>query len=95
MQRRDLRMQAQSEQHKNRKDYVEQLKVDYEMVFGSPAGKRVLKDILVGCNMYRSSFTSDPYNTAFNEGARFIGLHIQNMVEGKNKQKVKQERAVR
>ncbi|MGV3278557.1 hypothetical protein ACFX5K_02800 [Rickettsiales bacterium LUAb2] len=43
--------------------------------------KEVLKDLAVYCNINKSSFVvNDAYQTAFNEGARDVFLHIIEMV---------------
>lgn len=50
---------------------------DYQQVFGSEAGQRVLTDILYDCGIISSSYVQgDPHSTCFNEGRRSMGLKI-------------------
>lgn len=51
----------------------------YRSLFGSPAGDgaRVLADLARYCRAGTTSFVAgDPHQTAFNEGARDVFLHI-------------------
>ncbi len=46
----------------------------------SLSSKYVLKDLASYCNVYSTSYVQeDPYQTAFNEGARDVFLHILEM----------------
>lgn len=49
----------------------------YHAVFNSPEGKEVLKDLAQFCGSMKSSFSPDPYQTAFREGRREVWLRIQ------------------
>jgi hypothetical protein len=49
---------------------------DYQTVFGTPEGQRVLKDILRRAGVTHPKFNSDPMVTAFNEGARHFASSI-------------------
>ena len=56
-------------------------KADYEVVFASKAGNRVLADLMVQFHMGRSShITGDSHETAFREGERHVVLHILDMM---------------
>ena len=56
-------------------------KADYETVFSTRHGQRVVADLMSQFNYGRSSHTpGDPYETAFREGERHVILHILNMV---------------
>ena len=58
---------------------------NFKMVFGSDIGKSVLADLLLESNVNGVSFIpgfSD--QTAFNEGARSIGVYIQSMISLSN-----------
>jgi len=55
------------------------MKMDYESVFTSEAGLRVLEDLKKSSFFYMSSFTPDSMQTAHNEGARRLVLHIEAM----------------
>ena len=57
-------------------DNRKQLKTDYEIVFGSAEGKRVLNDIIRNTHILEPVFDVDPNRTSFNEGARNEGLRI-------------------
>lgn len=45
-------------------------------ILSTPASRAWLHDLLVTCHVFHSSFTLDPYATAFNEGQRSIGLQL-------------------
>jgi hypothetical protein len=49
-------------------------------VLDTYAGRAVLWDILFSCGIYRTSFTGDPFTTAFKEGARNMGLSLQEKI---------------
>ena len=69
-------------------DYYNQLKSDYERVFSTTEGKRVLDDIMISGYMTKTSFNSEsPYITAKNEGLRSLALHIKFMAEKENEYK--------
>ena len=48
----------------------------YRRCFDSEDGKLVLKDLFKSCHMMTSTMDKDPYETAFNEGARSVVLRI-------------------
>lgn len=75
-------MQQQNPLEAKRKaeDKIKKLKDDYEKVFGTEAGQRVLEDIKVSGYYTRSSFSqTSPYVTSHNEGKRELALHIEYM----------------
>lgn len=52
-------------------------KEDYETVFSTDAGQRVIADLMSKFNIGRSSHTpGDPYETAFREGERHVVMNI-------------------
>lgn len=52
-------------------------KDDYNFVFGSEEGQRVLSDIIRSCHMLSPTyFPGDPHQTAFQEGERNFALKI-------------------
>lgn len=56
---------------------VDQVDGDYQHVFGSEEGERVLRDLMKGaCIWGESSYDPNPYATAYNEGRRSIILQI-------------------
>jgi hypothetical protein len=63
---------------KNLEEYIS-LKQDYAHIFSSETGKRVLKDLMDKLKVFNLSYDKQN-STAFNEGKRFAGLHIANMV---------------
>ncbi|MEA2036819.1 MAG: hypothetical protein U9O94_04885 [Nanoarchaeota archaeon] len=60
--------------------YYKKLKHDYETVFSTGEGKRVLEDIKrCGFVFKTSMIQGDSHATAFNEGRRELALHIDYM----------------
>ena len=60
-------------------DYIAKMKSDYESVFSSPAGQRVVEDIKKSAFIYKTSFNTDALMMAKNEGKREIALNIEFM----------------
>ena len=57
------------------------LRVIYNDLFTSEAGKKVLGDLEARCNWRTSSYVAGDANaTAFEEGKRAVLLHIYNML---------------
>tara|TARA_R100001463_G_scaffold8821_1_gene26828 strand:- start:360 stop:569 length:210 start_codon:yes stop_codon:yes gene_type:complete len=63
---------------------LKQLEGDYKTTFSTKEGERVLAD-LESAYYHRSSFTKDPYETAFNEGSRAVVVRILNLIRRRNK----------
>lgn len=83
------RQQQQEQRYKKLKD-------DYEKIFTTPAGKRVLEDILISGNIYRGSFVKDdPYGTHFEEGKRELALHIKFMAEPQPEENEESKKAIK
>jgi hypothetical protein len=58
------------------------LKDDYRQTFSGEAGQRVLADLLRVCRVSHPTFAPGvPDMTAFNEGARSVGLRILKHLE--------------
>jgi hypothetical protein len=55
-------------------------KIDYFITFSSKEGERVLAD-LTSAYYHRSSFSKDPYETAFKEGQRAVIVRIINLLK--------------
>ena len=55
--------------------------IDYKTTFGTDSGKRVLYNLIKTCGYQLSSFSDDPYTTAFKEGQRNAVLHILNKLK--------------
>lgn len=52
----------------------------YRALLASPEGKLMLRDLAAYCRVGQSSFVAgDPHQTAFNEGARDVFLHVAEM----------------
>jgi len=63
---------------------LKQLEGDYETTFSTKEGERVLAD-LESAYYHRSSFTKDPYETAFNEGSRAVIVSTLHLIRSRNK----------
>ena len=55
---------------------AEQRKVDYNVVFGSEHGKRVLEDIMTYCHVLEPLSTKDPNEILIREGRRDVANMI-------------------
>ncbi len=62
----------------------------YQAVFAQPQGREVLHDLLREAGMFSTSQTTDPYQTAFNEGKRYIALFVLNRLRMDNLDHVQQ-----
>ena len=51
-------------------------KAAYEVVFGSPEGRKVLHDMMLEAHVLNPVFNPDPYITAFNDGNRNAVLRV-------------------
>lgn len=58
---------------------IAKLKVDYEALFSSDVGQRVLEDILLSCGVKKSYFSNDALEMARSAGRQEVGLHIEFM----------------
>lgn len=57
-----------------------QLAMDYRDFVASDAGQRIMRDLAQYCRVGHTSFVAgDPHQTAFNEGARDVFLHVAEM----------------
>lgn len=65
----------------NHKDRLAKLKVDYEQVFSTDAGKRVLEDIAKSGKLQRPSYSNDANELLIDEGRRDLAFHIVDMAE--------------
>jgi len=62
-------------------EQAKQLVRDYQYVFGSPDGLRVLKDLSKQCYEHELTFVNEnPLGTAFSEGKRYVILHIRRLL---------------
>lgn len=66
---------------------IEELKLSYRRVFNTDDGEVVLRDLKSRFGFETTTFSGDPYETAFNEGQRAAVLLIVRMLsEGKEPQ---------
>jgi len=66
---------------------IEELKLSYRRVFNTEDGGVVLSDLKSRFGFEATTFSGDPYETAFNEGQRAAVLLIVRMLsEGKEPQ---------
>jgi hypothetical protein len=54
---------------------------DFQHVFGSDAGQRVLRHLEEFCGLQSDGFAPDPYINAYNAGRRSVGVFILNWLE--------------
>lgn len=59
---------------------LQQLKKDYVATFSTEAGKKVFADLEKTCFVNRTTFSTMAGRTLFNEGMRFVVVHIKNMM---------------
>ena len=69
--------------NKTSDEELKQQKIDYLVTFNSKEGERVLAD-LTSAYYHRSSFSKDPYETAFKEGQRAVIVRILNLLKEDN-----------
>ena len=62
-------------------EYQRQMKLDYERVFSTDEGKRVLEDMKKSSSFYKTSFDQDARVSAYLEGARAFVLNVVIMSE--------------
>ena len=72
---------------------VDELKSDYEAIFSTEVGQRVLSDIKMSACVYRSHFSTDAMEMARDEGKRILALHIDYMATPREEKKL--ESAIR
>jgi len=68
----------------NEKDDLKELKAQYNITFASKEGETVLAD-LKSAYYHRSSYSNNPYETAYREGQRSVLIRVINLMkENKN-----------
>lgn len=68
-------------------DKIKELKLSYRRTFNTDDGVKVLQDLKSRFGFETTTFSGDPYETAFNEGQRAAVLLIVRMLsEGKEPQ---------
>ncbi len=53
---------------------------DFKWILSNRRGRRFIWRLLEQAGVFRTSFTSDPHSTAFNEGQRNAGLRILDLI---------------
>lgn len=66
---------------------LDKLKVDYENLFSSDVGKRVLNDLLLSCGVDKSCFSVDALEMARKAARQEVGQHIEYMSTPEKKEK--------
>jgi hypothetical protein len=65
----------------DREDKRKQLIMDFQSTFATESGKRVLENLSKECYENAVTFVrSDSYGSAFNEGKRYVMLHIRRIL---------------
>jgi len=59
---------------------IENLRAAYRLVFSTPDGERVLKDLQARCNFLQTTWSDKPNETYFLEGQRHVVLWIMSMM---------------
>ena len=54
---------------------------DYQILFSSEVGLRVLKDLKIICGLNSACYVDNPHRTAFNLGCRNVGLYIKAQID--------------
>jgi hypothetical protein len=76
-------------------DVSNALKKDYEDLFSSACGKRVLKDIMLSGVMERSAFHTDALIMAASCAKQDFARHIAQMAEPKEKEVKRPKKAIK
>ena len=66
---------------------IEELKLAYRRTFNTEDGEQVLSDLKRRFSFETTTFSSDPYETAFNEGQRAAVLLIVRMLSDQKEPK--------
>ena len=62
-------------------DLLRQKIIEYKETFATPSGEKVLEDLSRQLYLTSSTFVdNNPYGSAFNEGKRWVILHITKML---------------
>lgn len=62
-------------------DYQRRMRQDYKTTFGSPHGERVLADLARVCGATVTTFRTNPFEMARNEGMRGVFLYVQGLLD--------------
>jgi hypothetical protein len=87
--------EQQQDKEKKAEEYFNQMKADYEAVFNSEPGKRVLEDLKWACFYQRTTFATDALTIAVNEGRRIVCLHLIHMATPRPAETVEKETAIK
>ena len=65
--------------------YIQQLKINYEIIFNSDEGKIVLSDLEKRCHFWSTTnVKGDSHESAYMEGQRSVLLFIKSMLQKEN-----------
>ena len=67
--------------------HIEELKLSYRRTFNTEDGGKVLSDLKTRFGFEATTFSGDPYETAFNEGQRAAVLLIVRMLSDEKEPK--------
>jgi hypothetical protein len=56
--------------------FISRKQAAYKQALSGPDGEYLLASLMDCTGFYKQSFSTDPYQTAFNEGKRAVALHI-------------------
>lgn len=62
-------------------EFLNRKQQKYKEAFSTAAGQYALASLLDLSGFYKQSFSSDPYQTAFNEGKRAVALEIIRLLD--------------
>lgn len=71
--------EKENEQQKQQ-NKLKELKQDYLKVFSTESGKRVLANLESVCFINKTTYSERQGAIYFNEGMRFVVVHIKNMI---------------
>ena len=77
-------LNSQQQLQNKQQEIFNKLKQDYETVFATEMGLRVLNDIIISAGIHKEIFSSDPLKMSHSEGKRCLGLHIAQMAKGES-----------
>ena len=65
--------------------YVQDLKKNYQYIFGTDEGKQVMSDLEKRCHFYHTTnIKGDSHESAYMEGQRSVLLFIKSMLQNEN-----------
>ena len=68
-----------------------ELDKSYAIMFDTPQGKKVLKDLFYKCGVDSTAFVDDARRTIFNLGTQSVCHYIQQRIDGKQTERLKEQ----